>query len=259
VTGSLNTGRELQTMTLLADGKVLVTGGDVGPFTSIASAELYDPDTGRWSATGSLTVDRTEHTASLLPDGRVMVTAGFSVSLHAYLASAELYDPATGTWSATGSLNQARDDHAATLLANGKVLATGGVNSSGALASAELYDAGSMLPTQVSGRGSIDGQGDQANFIVRASQSGGQPSGSLSFSDHAAGVSFAKAGIRTLTFDGNSANLSGRVGLSDGTRVTYKVTVTDNSSDGSSDSFTIRLSNGYSAGGTLTKGDIQVQ
>jgi hypothetical protein len=37
------------------------------------------------------------------------------------------------------------------------------------------------------------------------------------------------------------------------------VSVTDNSSDGSTDTFSISLSNGYSAGGTLTSGNIQIQ
>ena len=68
-----------------------------------------------------------------------------------------------------------------------------------------------------------------------------------------------KAKIRTLTFSGNSAELGGTARLGDGTRVTYSVSVTDNSSDGSLDTFSITLSNGYSAGGTLTSGDIHIQ
>jgi hypothetical protein len=81
----------------------------------------------------------------------------------------------------------------------------------------------------------------------------------LSFSDPAGGISITKAKVRTLTFNGNSADLGGTARLGDGTRVTYSVSVTDNSSDGSSDTFSISLSNGYSAGGTLTSGDIQIQ
>ena len=127
------------------------------------------------------------------------------------------------------------------------------------LASAELYDPGITMATQVSGLGSIDGQGDQATFNFHASQSGDRPAGSLSFSDPAAEISMTKAKIRTLTFSGNSAELGGTARLGDGTRVTYRVSVTDNSSDRRLDTFSITLSNGYSAGGTLTSGDIRIQ
>ncbi len=84
-------------------------------------------------------------------------------------------------------------------------------------------------------------------------------SGSVTFNDAAAGVSMKKAKVRTLTFNGNSADLGGRGKLGDGSKVTYSVTVTDNSSSGSPDTFSITLSNGYSASGTLTSGDILVQ
>ncbi len=51
-------GTLYHTATLLPNGKVLVAGGyDADPDT-IASAELYDPATGTWTATGSLATDR---------------------------------------------------------------------------------------------------------------------------------------------------------------------------------------------------------
>jgi len=64
--------------------------------------------------------------------------------------------------------------------------------------------------------------------------------------------------VRTLSFSGTSADLGGTARLGDGTKVTYSVSVTDTSSDGRSDTFSISLSNGYSAGGNLIKGDIQI-
>jgi hypothetical protein len=51
-----------------------------------------------------------------------------------------LYDPETGTFTFAGNMTALRQGgHTATLLDNGKVLLTGGGNSSGRLASAELY------------------------------------------------------------------------------------------------------------------------
>jgi hypothetical protein len=168
----------------------------------------------------------------------------------------ELYDPATGTWSLTGNLNTTRKDHAATLLPNGMVLVTGGAGvHADPLASAELYDPG----ITVSGQGSIDGQGDQATFNFHARQSADGPGGSLSFSDPAAEISITNAKIRTLTFSGNSADLGGTARLGDGRRVTYSVSVSDNGIDGSLDTFSITLSNSYSASSTLTSGNIRIQ
>jgi N-acetylneuraminic acid mutarotase len=263
VTGSLNDKRYNGDATLLPNGMVLVAGGYESDFRggTLASAELYNPDTGTWSLTGSLSTARYSNSTTLLPNGNVLVAGGFNGDLEDSLASAELYDPATGTWSTTGSLNTSRGGHAATVLPNGMVLVAGGWTGFGDLiiASAELYDPGITLATQVSGRGSIDGQGDTATFNFRANLTGDRPSGSLTFSDPAAVISITNAKVRTLTFNGNSADLGGKARLGDGTRVTYSVSVTDNSSDGSTDTFTITLSNGYSAGGTLTSGDIQIQ
>jgi hypothetical protein len=120
---------------LLPNGKVLVAGGSDGTSLFLASAELYDPASGNWTATGSLATARSDHTATLLPNGKVLVAGGNNS-----LANAELYDPATGHWTATGSLTAARSNFTTTLLANGKVLVAGGTGDGGDLMSAELYD-----------------------------------------------------------------------------------------------------------------------
>ncbi|MFZ1218521.1 MAG: kelch repeat-containing protein [Chthoniobacterales bacterium] len=144
--GRLATGRYTHTAELLPNGKVVVAGGvEEGGHTvnTLASAELYDPAAGTWTATGSLATPRFSHTATLLPNGLLLVAGGefFLNSGQNILASAELYDPVSGTWTATGSLAGARVTHRATLLSNGKVLVVGGYKEGGVyLTSAELYN-----------------------------------------------------------------------------------------------------------------------
>jgi hypothetical protein len=141
-TGSMAQPRSMHTATLLRDGRVLVVGGSdfSDGFNNLATAEIYDPITGRFTATGSMAQGRAGHTATLLADGRVLITGGFGGGTLP-LASAEIYDPATGKFTPTGSMTVARMNHTATLLAGGTVLVTGGADSmSNVLSSAEIYD-----------------------------------------------------------------------------------------------------------------------
>ena len=129
-----------QTATLLANGKVLIAGGDSNRYgeSTIADAMLYDPRKETVDATGRLPVSRAAHTATLLPGGRVLVYGGFhdDGNFKGFdLADAEEYDPATGTFTSVGSSAWPRGGHTATLLHDGTVLIAGGAFNT----SAELY------------------------------------------------------------------------------------------------------------------------
>jgi hypothetical protein len=87
-TASLAAPAEKVTATLLADGRVLVVGGFSPDIAQVersqvdgifnATAQVWDPATGRFTPTGSMAQPRSDHTATLLPDGRVLVIGGDS-------------------------------------------------------------------------------------------------------------------------------------------------------------------------------------
>ena len=148
-TGSMNAARMDFTATLLIDGTVLVAGGSSGEGaaqTYLASAEIYDPGTGKFAATGSMEAARAGQTATRLKDGRVLIAGGGGCangntcggSDTQLLASAELYDPTTGAFTRTGSMSVGRDRATATLLTDGRVVVAYGENAGHA--TAELYD-----------------------------------------------------------------------------------------------------------------------
>ena len=137
LTGNMNSPRVFHSATSLPNNKVLAAGGlkCTNVFfencQSLASAEIYNVTTGKWSFTGSLHMPRADHRGTRLTS-MVLVAGGG-------LVSSEIYNATTGTWSLTGSMNIARSDNTQMRLTSGQVLVTGGKGSSGVLASAEVY------------------------------------------------------------------------------------------------------------------------
>jgi hypothetical protein len=151
--GSMTTARVGHTATRLGNDQILIAGGSqaVAPAdaTYLASAELYDPAGGTFTATGSMADARYGPVAVRLPDGRVLVAGGMRYVLppaKVSLSTAEVYDAAGSSAGYVDLMRSARTSPICVLLPSGKVLIAGGMivdtpsSPASYLASAELFD-----------------------------------------------------------------------------------------------------------------------
>jgi hypothetical protein len=154
-------------MTRLASGKVLAAGGidrcDVSTgYKTLASAELYDPSTGKFTPTGSMGTARVGAHAVLLGTGQVLVVGGSPAPLSQPMTTSERYDPVSGTFSPSGSRPKG-DAYELVPLSTGKVLVLGG-------ATPELYDpqSGSFTPSSATlpARNAVLLQSGKVLFVV---------------------------------------------------------------------------------------------
>jgi hypothetical protein len=151
-TGPMNIARYQHTATALANGQVLIAGGQGGTGAVTASTnaqstlEIYDPTTGAFTlVTALLQKPRYYHGASLLHDGTVLITGGTSTATT--YVTAEIVNPSTGPATATTALTTTnlavgRQEHSSTTLSDGRVLLVGGAAGGTVIpqTTAEIYD-----------------------------------------------------------------------------------------------------------------------
>jgi hypothetical protein len=133
--------------------KVLIVGGkqhDVNTgrkWKALDGAELFDPETGRFTTLPPMRHKRDRPTLSLLPDGRVLIAGGKDDESTEKPREAEIFDPARVGGSESpflpaASLKRDRFAHQAVTLRDGRVLLLGGWSDSlqATTAAAEIYD-----------------------------------------------------------------------------------------------------------------------
>jgi hypothetical protein len=117
-TGPMGVPRAGHAAVRLGDGRILIVGGitpdGAGGEGSAASAELYDPATGTFSATGDMAGDRAtvdqasaSFQAVALPSGRILISGGDTYHVDRdglggggpTFPPEELYDPTAGTFA----------------------------------------------------------------------------------------------------------------------------------------------------------------
>ena len=133
--------------------RVLVVGGKQHDrstgrdWKALPNAELFDPETGRFTSLPPMRHQRDRPTLSLLPDGRVLIAGGKDDESTEKPRAAELFDPARAggpdsPFLPAASLNQDRFAHHAVTLRDGRVLLLGGWSDSlqATTAITEIYD-----------------------------------------------------------------------------------------------------------------------
>ncbi len=122
-TGEMKNARYKHDSVLLKDGRVLIFGGsDARDWNGqYKSAEIYDPQTEKFTATGEMNLARfkVSETSVLLADGNVLIAGG--------AAEAEIFDPQTKTFSIVkGNIGEPLHYASVTLLKDGRALIVGG-------------------------------------------------------------------------------------------------------------------------------------
>ena len=233
-TGSMHVGRTLARAVLFSNGNVLVVGGCINDCLSATtkSAELYNPNSGTFTATGSMVQARAEFAITLLANGQVLVAGGCAAydanGCSSTTNKAEIYNPATGKWTATTALRAARHAMNATLLSSGKILVAGGATAaSDALNSTEIYDP--TAKTWTLGKKMVQARSDYASLMLGTGKilfMGGENINGVSISntelyDPSTGT-FAATGNMTATREEHTAVLlaNGNVLVSGGNKKT---------------------------------------
>ncbi len=143
-TGSMLAPRYGATGILLADGRVLVAGGQTtGTSSVLKTTELFDPASGTFSPGPVLLVAESRPQLGLLPTGEVLVAGNGTGKM-------EILNVSTNTTSGPWNQSVARQNFGATMLQDGRMLIVGGYPGNGIYSmQAEIFDPATKVSTLV--------------------------------------------------------------------------------------------------------------
>jgi hypothetical protein len=139
----LHQARVGHSATILANGKVLIVGGQssVSSTAALNTTEIYDPIAGAFATGPALTVARSQASATQFGSTgalKVLIAGGSSGA--AVLNSAEVYDETANTITpVTGTMSDAHMGAGSALMDDGTVVVVGGMGASGA-AGADVFN-----------------------------------------------------------------------------------------------------------------------
>lgn len=152
--GSMRSMRRGHHTLPLPDGRVVAVGGvgqtlgglgilaNISSVGALATTEIYDPSTNKWSKSSDMREGHSGGLAVLLNDGRVLIAGGYNQG--EALASSEIFDADTGEWTRTKTMARKTFANTAIVLTDGKVMFTGGFGMSiakgGITPGSELFD-----------------------------------------------------------------------------------------------------------------------
>lgn len=137
-TTSMHIGRDSdERFVVLADGRVMIAGGESANKIAENTAEVYNSITAQWILS-TMPFAMRGGTLTLLQNGKVLMTGGFNGVTN--VNSTAIYNPETNTWTLAAPMATPRGGHQAILLSDGNVLIFGGNNATTPLKSSEIYN-----------------------------------------------------------------------------------------------------------------------
>lgn len=137
VTNRLSRARHSFGISMLADGRVLITGGSEKGNSlngsGVTNTDIYDPETNSFSPAAPMTDGRSLHAQLTLKDGRVLVIGGAQ-------RNAEVYDPKSNRWrTCEGLLPTTLKDMKAFETYDRRVFIAGGQNTQDGLTTDDTW------------------------------------------------------------------------------------------------------------------------